>query len=110
MGEAGSCYTRRRFAESIFGEGERQAMRVGLFTTLYAKQSLDDVIQRAKKLGISDLGVGTGNYPGDAHCKLEYLTDTLKRTASQKKLPNNGMRVSAFPCTGNPLHPNMGLA
>src|SRR5213594_2883796 len=85
-------------------------MRVGLFTTLYGKESLNEVILRARKLGISDLEVGTGNYPGDAHCKLEYLTDTLKRTEFQKKLADNGVRISALSCQGNPLHPNKGLA
>src|SRR5438093_6305609 len=81
-------------------------MRVGLFTTLYGKESLNEVIVRARKLGIADLEVGTGNYPGDAHCKLEYLTDTLKRTEFQKKLSDNGMRISALSCHGNPLHPD----
>src|SRR5438034_11385144 len=85
-------------------------MRVGLFTTLYGKEKLEEVILRARKLGIADLEVGTGNYPGDAHCKLEYLTDTLKRSAFQEKLADNGMRISALSCQGNPLHPNQELA
>ena len=85
-------------------------MRVGLFTTLFGKDDLDQVIERAKKLGITDLEIGTGNYPGDAHCKLEYLTNTLKRTEFAKKLQDNGMRISALSCHGNPLHPNKDMA
>jgi len=85
-------------------------MRVGLLTTLFAKENLENVIQRAKKLGISDLELGTGNYPGDAHCQLDYLTDTLGRRDFQRKLEDNGMRISALSCHGNPLHPDKDYA
>jgi sugar phosphate isomerase/epimerase len=85
-------------------------MRVGLLTVLFARDNLDQVIERVKKLGITDLELGTGNYPGDAHCKLEYLKDTLKRTEFVKKLQDNGMRISALACHGNPIHPNKDLA
>ncbi len=85
-------------------------MKVGLFTTLFGRDSLDQVIERAKKLGISDLEIGTGNYPGDAHCKLEFLTNAAKRNEFAKKLQDNGMRISALSCHGNPLHPNKDIA
>lgn len=85
-------------------------MRVGLFTALFGKESLDRVIGRAKKLGITDLELGTGNYPGDPHCKLEYLTDTLRRSEFVKKLHYHGMRISALSCHGNPLHPDKDIA
>ena len=38
-------------------------MRVGLLTTLFGRESLDQVIERVKKLGVTDLEIGTGNYP-----------------------------------------------
>jgi sugar phosphate isomerase/epimerase len=85
-------------------------MRVGLLTALFARDNLDQVIERVKKLGVTDLELGTGNYPGDAHCKLEYLKDTLKRTEFTKKLQDNGIRISALACHGNPIHPNKDLA
>ncbi len=78
-------------------------MRVGLLTVLFGRESLDQVILRLKKLGIFDLEIGTGNYPGDAHCKLEILTDTLRREEFVKKLHDNGMRISALSCHGNPF-------
>ena len=40
-------------------------MRVGLFTALLAKLSLDEVIQKVKPLGIRTLELGVGNYPGE---------------------------------------------
>lgn len=85
-------------------------MRVGLLTVLFGRESLDQVIERVKKLGISDLELGTGNYPGDAHCKLEYLVNRVERTAFAKKLADNGIRISALACHGNPLHPVRELA
>jgi sugar phosphate isomerase/epimerase len=85
-------------------------MRVGLFTTLFGRESLDEVIQRAKKLGISDLEIGTGNYPGDSHCKLDYLNNAPMRKEFLRKLEDNGMRISALSCHGNPLHPDKIIA
>lgn len=85
-------------------------MKVGLFTTLFGKDNLDQVIKRAKKLGIADLEIGTGNYPGDVHCKLEFLTNALRRSEFAAKLKDNGMRISALSCHGNPLHPNKEIA
>ncbi len=85
-------------------------MKVGLLTVLFGKDSLDQVIERVKKLGVTDLELGTGNYPGDAHCRLEMLTDTLKRTEFARKLADNGMRISALACHGNPLHPNKDIS
>ena len=46
-------------------------MKVGLFTALFARLSLDEVLKRVKPLGIRTLELGTGNYPGDPHLKLE---------------------------------------
>jgi sugar phosphate isomerase/epimerase len=85
-------------------------MRVGLLTVLFGRESLDQVIQRAVKLGIRDFELGTGNYPGDAHCKLEYLTNTVLRKEFQKQLQDNGIRISALSCHGNPLHPDKKFA
>ena len=45
-------------------------MRVGVFTALLAKFSLDQVLEKLKGLGIATVELGTGNYPGDPHCKL----------------------------------------
>ncbi|HYK89967.1 MAG TPA: sugar phosphate isomerase/epimerase [Acidobacteriota bacterium] len=85
-------------------------MRVGLLTVLFGKENLDQVIQRARKLGISDFELGTGNYPGDAHCKLEYLNSAILRKEFQKKLEDGGIRISALSCHGNPIHPDKNVA
>ena len=85
-------------------------MRVGLFTTLLSRESLDEVIRRAMKLGIADLEIGTGNYPGDAHCSLELLNNAPARREFKNRLADGGMRISALSCHGNPLHPDKTVA
>ncbi len=48
-------------------------MRIGVFTALLANLSLDQVIEKLKGLGVDTVELGTGNYPGGPHCKLEML-------------------------------------
>jgi sugar phosphate isomerase/epimerase len=85
-------------------------MQIGLLTALFAKLSLDEVIDKVKPLGITALELGTGNYPGDPHLKLEWLDrpDELKRF--QEKIGEAGITLSALSCHGNSLHPNKEFA
>src|ERR1700758_606495 len=85
-------------------------MRVGLFTALLAKLSLDEVIQKIKPLGIRTVELGTGNYPGDPHLKLEWLNSPVKLKEFKQKLDEEGISISALSCHGNPLHPNKTFA
>ena len=81
-------------------------MRVGVFTALLSQLSLDDVLKKLKSKGIDTVELGTGNYPGDAHCKLSMLEDGSELQAFRKKLADRGFSISALSCHGNPLHPN----
>jgi sugar phosphate isomerase/epimerase len=85
-------------------------MKVGLFTALFAKQSLEDVIKKIKPLGIRTIELGTGNYPGAPHLKLEWLSNSSKIKELKKKLDDNGISISALSCHGNPLHPNKKIS
>ena len=85
-------------------------MRVGVFTALLAQMSLDDVIVKLKSLGVSTVELGTGNYPGDPHCKLSMLEDRAARGDFKRKLDDNGVSISALSCHGNPLHPDAARA
>ena len=85
-------------------------MRVGVFTALLANLSLDQVIAKLKALGVSTVELGTGNYPGDPHCKLSMLDDSGALAEFKKKLDDNGMSISALSCHGDPLHPNPEIA
>jgi sugar phosphate isomerase/epimerase len=85
-------------------------MKVGLFTALLANLSLDDVIKKIKPLGIRAIELGTGNYPGDPHLKLDWLNSASKLKEFKQKLNDQGIIISALSCHGNPLHPNKKLA
>ena len=85
-------------------------MRVGVFTALLAQMPLEGVIAKLKGLGVSTVELGTGNYPGDPHCKLSLLDDKSARKDFKQMLDDNGISISALSCHGNPLHPNPAVA
>ena len=81
-------------------------MRVGVFTPLLSQLPLDGVLQKLHGHGIDTVELGTGNYPGDAHCKLSLLENPYALTEFRKTLADHGFTISALSCHGNPLHPN----
>ena len=81
-------------------------MRVGVFTPLLSSLSLDDVIRKLAQLNIHHVELATGNYVGDAHCKLSMVESDTQLTAFQRKLQDHGVTISALSCHGNPLHPD----
>ncbi len=85
-------------------------MKVGVFTALLAQFSLDKVLEKLKSLNIYTVELGTGNYPGDPHCKLSMLNDRHALKEFKQKLDANGFTISALSCHGNPLHPNPAIA
>jgi len=85
-------------------------MKVGTFTPLLSQMPLEGVLQMLKKLQIESVELGTGGYPGDAHCKLSMLENTPARDAFQRTLAEHGVTVSALSCHGNALHPDKAIA
>ncbi len=85
-------------------------MRIGAFTPLLSSLSLEDVFKKLAKLDIRTVELGTGNYPGDPHCKLAMLDDTAALKTFKTKLADNGFSISALSCHGNPLHPDAARA
>jgi sugar phosphate isomerase/epimerase len=81
-------------------------MRIGVFTPLLAQLSLPDVLKKLAALRINTIELGTGNYPGDAHCKLAMLDDSRALAAFQQVLAEHGAQISALSCHGNALHPD----
>jgi len=85
-------------------------VKVGVFTALLANLTLDQVIEKLKALGVSTVELGTGNYPGDPHCKLSLLESRTALREFKAKLDDNGFAISALSCHGEPLHPNPQVA
>ena len=85
-------------------------MRVGVFTALLAQLSLDNVLKKLTSLHIDTVELGTGNYPGDPHCKLSMLDNRAELDEFKQKLNDQGFTISALSCHGNPLHPDPARA
>jgi sugar phosphate isomerase/epimerase len=85
-------------------------VKVGVFTALLADLSLDQVIAKLTSLGVHTVELGTGNYPGDPHCKLSMLDDPKALGEFKKKLDDHGIAITALSSHGEPLHPNPEIA
>jgi sugar phosphate isomerase/epimerase len=85
-------------------------MRAGVFTPLLSQLPLAAVLNKLRSLGIETVELGTGNYPGDAHCQLSMLEDSSVLAEFQKVLADHGATVSALSCHGNALHPDQARA
>jgi sugar phosphate isomerase/epimerase len=81
-------------------------MRTGVFTPLLSQLPLADVLKKLKANGISTVELGTGNYPGDAHCPVSLLDDDRARGEFEKTISDHGFSISALSCHSNPLHPD----
>jgi sugar phosphate isomerase/epimerase len=85
-------------------------MKIGVFTVVLAGVPLETALQKLAELNIRTVELGTGNYPGDAHCKLSMLTNASELKDFKKKLDDAGVGISALSCHGNPIHPDQARA
>jgi len=85
-------------------------MKVGVFTPLLSQLPLPAVLDKLKALHIDTVELGTGNYPGDAHCELTMLDDSKALDDFRKVLADHGVSISALSCHGNALHPDPARA
>lgn len=85
-------------------------MNVGVFTPLLSQLPLSTVLDKLAALNIHTVELGTGNYPGDAHCKLSMLDDRDALAEFRQTLADHGASISALSCHGNPLHPDPARA
>jgi sugar phosphate isomerase/epimerase len=85
-------------------------VKVGVFTALLAQLPLEDVLKKLKSNGVTTVELGTGNYPGDPHCKLSMLDNAKELKTFKQTLDDNGISISALSCHGNPLHPDPAVA
>ena len=86
-------------------------MKLGVFAVLLADLSLSDACKYLESLGVQQIEIGCGGYPGKAHCDpAVLLSDKSKLDEFKSVLKNTSLTVSAFSCHGNPLHPNKDIA
>lgn len=86
-------------------------MKLGVFTVLFGDKQFEEVLGTIAERGLDSIEIGTGGYPGDAHCKPEELLNNNDKLEKFKKvIEDHGLEISALSCHGNPLHPNPEVA
>jgi sugar phosphate isomerase/epimerase len=86
-------------------------MKLGVFTVLFGDRPFEAALDRIKEAGLDSVELGTGNYPGDAHCHPdELLEDDGRLNAFKQAIASRGLEISALSCHGNPLHPRREVA
>ncbi|MGV3488576.1 MAG: sugar phosphate isomerase/epimerase family protein [Tuberibacillus sp.] len=86
-------------------------MKLGVFTVLFSDMNFDEMLDHVASKGIEAVELGTGGYPGDAHCKVdELLSDQSKQREFLQKISDRGLAISALSCHANPLHPQKPIA
>jgi sugar phosphate isomerase/epimerase len=82
-------------------------MKLGVFTVLYRDLPFEQMLDKVVELGLDAVELGTGNYPGDAHCKPdELLADPQKAKAYKRAIESRGLMISGLSQHGNPVHPD----
>ena len=86
-------------------------MKLGVFAVLFGGKPFEETLDYIKELGLEAVEIGTGAYPGDAHCKpAELLKNDKKLKAFKEAIDRRGLTISALSCHGNPIHPDGKLA
>ena len=53
-------------------------MKLGVFAVLFAEKSFEDMLDHVKNAGVEAVEIGTGGYPGDAHCNVDEFLQVKK--------------------------------
>ena len=86
-------------------------MKLGVLTVLFQDRPLDTALDQLVKMGVQAVEIGTGSYPGNAHCNpTELLKDQNAIKAYRKNIEDRGLMISAFSCHANPLSPDKAFA
>ena len=86
-------------------------MKLGVLTVLYSGISLEETLKRLNALGVYEVELGVGGFPGDAHLNAEeILGDATKAEGFKNLLKKYNTTISALSVHGNPVHPNREVA
>lgn len=86
-------------------------MKLGVFTVLFGDLPFEPMLEKVRSFGLEAIELGTGAYPGNAHCNLDRLLENpAEIERARKAVRDAGLTISAFCCAGNPLHPNRDIA
>ncbi|CAM2812770.1 sugar phosphate isomerase/epimerase [Paenibacillus sediminis] len=86
-------------------------MKLGVFSVLFSQRKLEDALDYIASKGLKAIEIGTGGYPGNAHCNPDELLGNAAAIKEFKKaVESRGLIISALSVHGNPLHPQKQIA
>jgi sugar phosphate isomerase/epimerase len=86
-------------------------MKLGVITVLFSKMPFEKMLKYVSDAGLECVELGTGNYPGNAHCNpSELLGSKAKLDKFRDTITKYKLEISALSCHGNPLHPDKEIA
>ena len=86
-------------------------MKIGVFAVLFGDKPFEETLDYLIELGVEAIEIGTGAYPGNAHCNpAALLGSERKLKAFRGAVAGRGLEISALSCHGNPLHPQARIA
>jgi sugar phosphate isomerase/epimerase len=86
-------------------------MKVGVFSAILSDLPLEEALAIVADLDCETIEIGTGAYPGNAHCRPEELiSNKSKRAQFLNRVYDHGLEISSLSCHGNPLHPDKSIA
>ena len=86
-------------------------MKIGVLTVLLSNRPFEEALDYLVSIGVEAVEIGTGAYPGNAHCHPdELLRSDAKLKAFRRAIEKRNLTISALSCHGNPLHPQRARA
>ena len=86
-------------------------MKLGVFSVLFGSKPFEETLDYLVELGLEAVEIGTGAYPGSAHCQPRALLGSARKLAAfREAIRRRGLVISALSCHGNPLHPDRRIA
>ncbi|MBQ8881969.1 MAG: sugar phosphate isomerase/epimerase [Clostridia bacterium] len=86
-------------------------MKLSVVNGVFGGMSLDESLEFLSSMGVPQLELGVGGYPGTVHADAKVLIkDKAKRDALMATFEKYGMSISALSVHGNCVHPNKKIA
>lgn len=86
-------------------------MKLGVFTVLLGHMSIDETLAYLKSLGVQEVEIGCGGYPGTAHADArKFLKNPELIDKFMEAVNRHGIGVAALSVHGNPVHPQKEIA
>jgi sugar phosphate isomerase/epimerase len=86
-------------------------MNIGVFNPILYDKSLKEALAYIKRLGVTQMELGVGGYPGTTHANAkELIKDKTKLSNLKSLFEDSGIKISALSVHANPIHPNAQIA